>query len=184
MTGLVLGAALLLSGCAGSSDPETPPVATTAAAGDEPAAPEAATAPGAEPDAGDTGAGGDVVACDLLSAEEIDAALGTAVQEGSTFAEPACAWLGSGTGVSVNLVFRPLGDAQTCLRTRVGQTSDVAGLGDEAWWEFVEASSANVGTVTVCIGGDQVGLTAAGDFEEAPLREGMEELVRSVVGRL
>lgn len=133
--------------------------ALTACGGDEgSAAPEEATTSGSpSADAGsDAGgdAGGDVAACDLLSSDEVEAAVGSPVKEGIPSSGPAvtggsftsCVWQSAdpdNPADTATLTIYPNADAADSAREDDSQ--DLQGIGDKAF-------SGSVSSVWVYVG--------------------------------
>ena len=180
LLGLLLSV-LLLGACGGSGEDRPDPPSEDPDARPTTGDPPAPTPPGSLRDPQETTAAGSGMACDLLSADEIASALGSAVRDGIPLGDAGCSW--GGDEVSVNLAHLAFPDPGACTAVRAPEAADVPDIGEAAWWEFVQAE-VGVGILTACRGTAQVSLTIAADAGADALRVAATELVGTALGRL
>ena len=175
-----LVAALILASCGGAEPASQSPGAERP----EPTgATPSSTLPGGTGDPKDPKAGSAPDPCELLSTEEIEAAVRSPVAEGVGAAGADCHWTGEPGQPRVSLALVPFRQTSACTATRPDGAQEVSGVGAEAWWDFLLAETA-VGSVVACPRGYQVTVTLSGGTNEASLRAAAEELAAAALGRL
>lgn len=141
----------------------------------------------------------DVNSCELLTAKEIEVAVGNPVEPG-TRGVATCSWVGPGledVNVTVNADTVALragsADAKTiCAERRAldeqqgTPLKDVSGLGTRAWWWF-KTSPAFGGadsSLTVCMSEGVLSVDLTGARDEATMQEAAEALARKALDRI
>jgi hypothetical protein len=136
------------------------------------------------------GAGGDVQVCELLTREEVTAAVRNPVAEGSDeVGLRLCDWvsLTDGTSVSASLLVGP--DEQLCVDAlEVDPANEkVDGFDVPTYWSYLDIQG-GFGNIVACTDAGQLTLTVTGSFDgatdEQRLREAAEELAAKAVDRL
>lgn len=121
-------------------------------------------------DAGVDEGSGAVDTCALLAPDEIEAAVGSAVEEGTPGSViGSCEWRGRSDGTSVLVSFVAAAVRRICAE---GLEADAAnepidGFDDPAFWSFVPGEG-GAGTLTVCTGDGQLIVTVTGATADEP----------------
>lgn len=168
-------------------------LAVAACTGDQPepaptAPPTTGPAPVTEAATGAAQTGAAVPACDLLSAADVEAAVGAPVERGddATATGRVCTWDGPDGEVSVTLQsFRgEAGDFDTTVESieaRYDATERVTGVGDRAVWMFSESVGVTLAQMIATGGDDLVAVTIGGMADEREARSATEALVTTVL---
>jgi hypothetical protein len=161
----------------------------------------AATTPTAEatgsggvgtPTSGDSNGGEDIDTCTLLTAAEVEAAIGVAVDEGAPNLLNTCDWSsGDPDEISVTVALRGLPTAvlDVCASALASddQYSEVAALGDGAFGSYNPVMG-GLADVVVCTEAGQLQVIVNGGLDDEPneeqLRGAAEQLAQIVLERL
>ena len=185
---------VLLLACGGDENGETSTSSSdgdgtaTAAAGTSPAATESAG--GSTPASGDSGGSEDIDTCTLLTADEVEAAIGVAVNDGAPNLLNTCDWTsGDPDEISVTVALISLPGADLCASALADddQYSEVTSFDDPAFSSYNPAMG-GLADIVVCTSAGQLQVIANGGLDDDPneeqLRGAAEQLAQIALDRM
>ena len=184
-----LAAVLFLAACGGGDDDD-------GAASSGPDTPATEASAGGNEDGEGGGSGGDpgadlseIDACSLLMREEVEAAVGNTVEDGTEDFGISCSWDSEPEETSVSVHFL-LVAGELCEQALSTDATyeEKDGFGSPAFTSYNDAGGIGQSDVVVCLENGQMQLIVTGGFGvepvEADLRKAAEDLMKMALSRL
>jgi hypothetical protein len=139
---------------------------------------------------GDDVGSGDVEPCELLTTEEVGAAVGNPVEDGEVDISLAtCSWTSDPNATGASVAFLAFGVPRICADALAADSAneEIESFDDPAFWTFLPTAG-GVGSISVCTAAGQLIVTVTGGLndaaDEARVRAATEDLTGKALARL